>query len=312
MVRVVVALEKMSSAFDSPLGHHTMLRDYVRVMAYRAAIFANARDRVVAEIGCGTGILSIFAAQAGARKVYAIEQGNISSLARLMFRANGSEVTLIRGNSREIELPEKVDLLIHEILGPDPFNEDLIPTIRDAKERLLADNGRLLPRRIQVWCVGVELEASPSPTERIMQEAAQFSSLYGINFDPYLLALEAYRDGLAMSYGRGEGSGEKILTEATLLREIDLEASDWKLEEREAELLVQSGGRLGGLDVFFRAQLDDRFEINTSPFAPPTCWGRSVRDLPAPIDVNAGEKIRLRSRIERADGRDRILMEVAR
>jgi hypothetical protein len=298
------------SEFDSPLGHHLMLRDYVRVMAYRSAIFAQAKDRVVAEIGCGTGILSIFAAQAGAKKVYAIEQGNILALAKLMFRANHCDVTPIRGNSREIELPEKVDLIIHEILGPDPFNEDLIPTIRDAKERLLKKDGRLLPRKIQVWCVGAELAVAPSPTERIFQEAAQFSSLYGVSFEPYLLALEAHRDGLAMSYGRGERPPEKLLSEATLLREIDLDAADWSLDAQRAEMRMTSGGRLGALDVFFRAQLDDRFEINTSPFAPTTSWGRSVRDLPQAIDVKAGDRVTVTSRVERAGGRDRILVDV--
>src|SRR4051794_11952819 len=109
-------------SFESPVDHHRMLCDHVRVMAYRAAIFATARDRVVVEIGCGTAVLSIFAAQAGARRVFAIEESKVAGLASLMFKANGcaDRVARLRGNSRELELPERADVIVHEILGSDP------------------------------------------------------------------------------------------------------------------------------------------------------------------------------------------------
>src|SRR6185436_15915920 len=55
-----------ASIFASPVAHFDMVRDTVRVLAYRRAIFRHCRDRNVVEIGCGSGILSIFAAKAGA------------------------------------------------------------------------------------------------------------------------------------------------------------------------------------------------------------------------------------------------------
>ena len=46
-------------------------------------------------------------------------------------------VTLIRGWSREIELPERADLLVAELIGNEPFEEEVLETTLDARRRLL-------------------------------------------------------------------------------------------------------------------------------------------------------------------------------
>src|SRR6185436_13232368 len=88
--------------FASPVEHFGMVRDTIRVSAYRRAIFRHCRDKNVVEIGCGSGILSIFAAKAGARRVIAIEESTIADLAAAMFEANGvaDRIELRRANSR--------------------------------------------------------------------------------------------------------------------------------------------------------------------------------------------------------------------
>lgn len=52
-----------------------MLKDEVRTLTYRNAIYHNKhlfKDKVVMDVGSGTGILSMFAAKAGAKKVFAV------------------------------------------------------------------------------------------------------------------------------------------------------------------------------------------------------------------------------------------------
>lgn len=73
--------------------HRTMIEDSVRTNAYQQAIFQNMeehiRDKVVVDVGCGTGILSMFCAQAGAKKVYAIDASKIAIHAKQLIEANG-------------------------------------------------------------------------------------------------------------------------------------------------------------------------------------------------------------------------------
>lgn len=77
-------------------------------------------EKVVLDIGCGTGILSMFAAKAGASKVFAIECSSIVDYARKIVEANNfaDVITIIQGKVEEVELPvEKVDIIISEWMG---------------------------------------------------------------------------------------------------------------------------------------------------------------------------------------------------
>ena len=87
-----------------------MLKDHVRTRAYQRAIENNPndfKDKIVLDIGAGTGILSIFAAKAGAKHVYAIENAEIAHFAREIIKNNGlsDKITVIKGKMEEIELP---------------------------------------------------------------------------------------------------------------------------------------------------------------------------------------------------------------
>ena len=58
-----------------------MMQDYVRTNTYQTAMLANTADftgKVVLDVGAGSGILSFFAVQAGAAKVYAVEASNMA------------------------------------------------------------------------------------------------------------------------------------------------------------------------------------------------------------------------------------------
>src|SRR3954464_9999236 len=110
----------MSDAYAQLSIHRWMLRDEIRNEAYRRAIAQVVKPgQVVLDMGAGTGILSIFAARAGARKVYAVERTAIAEIARRMVKSNGLEGTIeiIEGALEDVDLPEKVDVLISEWMG---------------------------------------------------------------------------------------------------------------------------------------------------------------------------------------------------
>jgi len=90
--------------------HEEMLKDEVRMRCYRGSIMNNKhliKDKVVLDVGCGTGIMSLFAAKAGAKKVYGVDMSDIIYQAQQIVKDNGLEdvVTLIKGKIEEVEIP---------------------------------------------------------------------------------------------------------------------------------------------------------------------------------------------------------------
>lgn len=122
--------------------HEDMLKDAARTGAYRAAIMQNApsiKGKVVLDVGCGTGILSLFCAQAGARKVYGVEASNLADQAQKIVDQNsaGGVITIIHGKLEEIELPEKVDVIVSEWMGYFLVFESMLDSVIYARDKWL-------------------------------------------------------------------------------------------------------------------------------------------------------------------------------
>ena len=65
--------------------HLEMLRDTVRTEAYRDAMYRNPetfKGKVVLDVGCGTGILSMMAAKAGAARVIGVDYSSVAYVER--------------------------------------------------------------------------------------------------------------------------------------------------------------------------------------------------------------------------------------
>ena len=127
--------------------HEEMIKDSVRTDAYKHAILRNPhifQGKVVLDVGCGTGILSFFAARAGAIHVYGIECASIVDYTQEIVRVNRMEdkITILKGKVEEIELPvEKVDIIISEWMGYFLLYESMIDTVLYARDKWLSPNG---------------------------------------------------------------------------------------------------------------------------------------------------------------------------
>ncbi|GAA5821946.1 hypothetical protein JCM10212_005157 [Sporobolomyces blumeae] len=137
--------------------HEIMLKDAVRTNAYRDFILhpANApvfKDKIVLDVGCGTGILSMFAAKAGAKKVYAVDASNVAFKAMRNIKANGLNevITVIKGKVEEIELPEKVDVIISEWMGYCLLYECMLDSVLLARDKYLAPGGLMVPSQTSI------------------------------------------------------------------------------------------------------------------------------------------------------------------
>jgi Ribosomal protein L11 methyltransferase (PrmA) len=126
----------------------SMFADKVRMDAYSAAIERSVRPGdVVVDLGCGPGIFAFLACKAGARKVYAIDTNGIVDFGRHLAVINGfaERVHFLRGDSRQIHLPERANVIIADVRGVLPVFSHCVGTLEDARDRFLAEGGRLLP-----------------------------------------------------------------------------------------------------------------------------------------------------------------------
>lgn len=111
------------------------------------------------DIGCGTGILSIFAARAGAKHVYAIENAEIALFAVEIIKRNGlqDKITVIKGKMEEISLPvPKVDIIISEWMGYFLLYESMLDSVLWARDKYLVKDGKMLPDKLHMYVAAVE------------------------------------------------------------------------------------------------------------------------------------------------------------
>ncbi|GLC53802.1 hypothetical protein PLESTB_000788800, partial [Pleodorina starrii] len=129
-----------------------MLQDYTRTGTYYTAILGNPDDfrgRTVLDVGAGSGILSLFAAAAGAARVYAVEASGMARFARALADANpglGSRITVINSKVEEVTLPERVDVLVSEPMGTLLVNERMLESYIYARDAFLKPGGKMFPQ----------------------------------------------------------------------------------------------------------------------------------------------------------------------
>jgi SAM-dependent methyltransferase len=149
----------MSRGHFIGLNHHRlMLGDAERMARYRQAIVAQVEPGMrVLDLGTGTGILALWAAQAGA-EVVAIEPHDVISVARAIAKKNGlgDRISFIQGDSREVELDQPVDLVITECMGNFFVTDEMQPVLRDLP-RHMTDDGATIPRGISLHLAAATL-----------------------------------------------------------------------------------------------------------------------------------------------------------
>jgi len=139
-----------------------MLKDEVRMKSYRNAILNNKhlfRDKIVLDVGCGTGIMSLFAAKSGAKKVFAVDASDIATQAKVIVEDNNLSdvITIIKGKIEDIELPvEKVDVIISEWMGYCLLYESMLQTVLFARDKWLIKDGVILPDKATLNLTGIE------------------------------------------------------------------------------------------------------------------------------------------------------------
>ncbi|KAF7837822.1 putative histone-arginine methyltransferase 1.4 isoform X1 [Senna tora] len=280
------------------LHQQNMLQDYVRTGTYYAAVIENRADftgRVVVDVGAGSGILSLFAAQAGAKHVYAVEASEMAEYARKLIAGNptlGQRITVIKGKVEDVELPEKADILISEPMGTLLINERMLESYVIARDRFLTPNGKMFPT------VG-RIHMAPFTDEYLFVEIAnkalfwQQQNYYGVDLTHlYGTAFQGY-----FSQPVVDAFDPRLLIAPPMFHVIDFtKVKEEDLYEIDIPLRFTAsvGARVHGLacwfDVLFNGSTVQRW-LTTAPGSPTTHWYQLRCVLSQPIYVMAGQEI---------------------
>merc|ERR1711992_428323 len=269
--------------------HEEMLKDEVRTLTYRNSMYHNKhlfKNKIVLDVGCGTGILSMFAAKAGAKAVYGVDMSGIVEQAREIVKRNGFEdkVTLIRGKIEEIVLPvPKVDIIISEWMGYCLFYESMLDSVLFARDKWLADDGLMFPDRATLYITAIEDRQYKD------DKINWWDDVYG--FDMSCIKKVALQEPLVDVVDRNQ-----VVTNSCLLKEIDIQTctKDDIPFESPFNLQIKRNDYAQALVTFFNIEFTKchkRVGFSTAPEAPYTHWKQTVFYLDEYITAKKGEEI---------------------
>ena len=274
--------------------HRTMICDRVRTGAFRRAIDSVVRPGdVVLDVGAGSGILSVFAARAGAARVYAVERTSVAVLARELAAANGVAeiVRVIHGDVTDVELPERVDVIVSEWLGGFGIDEGMLAPVIVARDRWLKPGGVMIPRLVTAWAALVH--------DRYLAEMVEFlrASPYGLRFDDLIekTVNELSYSGTFRHLAAGDKRSDAARLWTTDAGLIPLQHAQAP-HEAEMVLPVRDYGTANALALWFSAQLAPGIALSVGPGDPPTHWGMTTAPLRSLVDLAPGMAVRARVR----------------
>ena len=284
-----------------PAVQIVMLEDRARTSGFVDAIRSTVRaGDIVVDLGSGSGVLAVAAAQAGARRVYAIEVRPIAVTAARFFEASGygDRITLIRGLSMEITLPERADVLISEMIGNEPLGEQILETARDAVARMLKPGARLIPSSLQILVTPVVVPEKFRRKSFFTPELLdRWQSWYGLPFRG-LLDPPASQASLVRTFiDPWSARRWPTLGPPALLQAFDLSLQSDPPFESETTLYLQREGHLGGFLIHFEATLAKGISITTEPKCVDRSnhWRSPLWLLPSVLKVKPGKKLLARS-----------------
>ena len=292
--------DNMNEANFAGISHHEeMLSDAVRVDAYHRGIRRGVTPGdVVLDLGTGTGLLAFMASRAGAAKVYAVEHSDFIEVAREIGRHNGfTNVEFVQANSRDFTPPEPIDVVLHEQMGDELFNENMLENLLDLRDRVLAPGGRILPGRFRLFIEPVTFRAEMRVRRFHNIELPDGIDLSAMETSTALAPYDTDRFG--QFWARPGAVAATIGTPRPVV-EFDvatLESPAALPRHHDLERVATADAIVDGACVWFEAHFDDETTLSTSPLGPNTSWGNRVYRIDR--EIHTGETLALHVDMDR-------------
>lgn len=259
-----------------------MIADAPRMEAYISALRQVVRpDSVVLDLGCGPGLFALLACRFKARRIYAVEPDDVIQLARETAAANGcaDRIEFFQSYSTEIKLPEQVDVIVSDLRGVLPWYQQHLPSICDARRRLLAPGGILIPRRDMLWASVAE---APEHYAKIVDPW----EANGWSFD-----LSSARKMVTNTWSKGRILPNQMLVEPACLAELDYYNVEEPDVQASSDWIVVRRGTAHVLSLWFDSELIEGVCISNRPGEPELIYGNALFPLSQPVEVAEGDRI---------------------
>ena len=270
--------------------HEEMLKDKIRTGSYEKAILNNKQifnNKIVLDIGSGTGILSIFACFAGASHVYAIEYADIADYSKEIIKKNNLEnkITIFKEKVEEVELPcEKVDIIISEWMGYFLLYESMLDTVLFARDKWLKNDGFILPDRAKIYLCGFE------DKNYKFNKIDSWNNIFDFDF--------SFLKGTAISEPLIDVCNKNNVI-SNCKKVFDINLYNVKKEDLDFssgyEIEFIRDDTFNCLVCWFEVEfskLDNKVCLKTGPFDEPTHWKQTIFYIEDDIKVEKGEKLK--------------------
>ncbi|KAF4591512.1 protein arginine N-methyltransferase [Ophiocordyceps camponoti-floridani] len=251
--------ERYFETYASNEIHEIMLKDQIRTDAYRDFIYGNKHlfaGKVVLDVGCGTGILSMLCAKAGASRVLAVDKSDIIDKARENVFNNGlsKAITCLRGSIEDVVLPvDKVDIIVSEWMGYCLLYEAMLSSVLYARDKYLKPEGLLVPSSATLWIAPVEDQAY------VDESVTYWQDVYG--FDMRAMQEAIFNEVRVEAMTQASLCGDSFPFKVLDLRSARIE--DLEFAARWSSTLNRTVDRIDGFLIWF-----DIF-FSPSPETPP-------------------------------------------
>ncbi|KAG6431718.1 hypothetical protein SASPL_109801 [Salvia splendens] len=269
--------------------HEEMLKDVIRTKTYQNVIYKNSflfKDKIVLDVGAGTGILSLFCAKAGAKHVYAVECSSMASTAEEIVKLNGysNVVTVLKGKIEEIELPvAQVDVIISEWMGYFLVYENMLDSVLYARDKWLAKDGIVLPDKASLHLTAIE-------DADYKEDKIEFwNNVYGFNMS--CIRKQAIAEPLVDTVEQNQ-----IVTNCQMLKTMDISKMDSVDASFTApfKLVAERDDYIHALVAYFDVSFTKCHKLmgfSTGPKSRTTHWKQTVLYLEDVLSICEGETL---------------------
>jgi len=280
-----------------PLWHVPMMNEPERNQAFYDGLASVVTpQKLVFEIGTGSGLLAMMAASLGARKVVTCEAvGLIARTARKIIERNHFQdrITVLSKPSHAVQpgsdLAGKADILVHEIFSSELLGEHVLPAIEDAKARLLKPGGEILPCAASIM---IALVGGDALGKNLYVDHSFGFDLRDFNaIHPKKRPL--YREDLVPDLLSGD-------TEA--FRFDFLNDSTFPAEKKTIRITALTGGICYGIVQWIRIELAQgiQFENHPSRSRRVSNWQHTIYGFDRPIELTQGSVIEVSASHDRS------------